>query len=61
MKKIIGIIPARMASTRFPGKPLATILGMPMLGHVFLRSKMSKLLTGLYIATCDSQIKKYAD
>lgn len=58
---IIGIIPARMASTRFPGKPLAPILGMPMIGHVFLRSKMSKLLNEVYVATCDEEIKEYIE
>ena len=58
---IIGIIPARMASTRFPGKPLAKILGVPMLGHVYFRSKMSKTLDEVYIATCDQEIVDYAD
>ena len=57
---IIGIIPARMASTRFPGKPLAKILGLPMLGHVYFRSKMSKTLREVYIATCDQVIMDYA-
>jgi len=59
MENIIGIIPARMASTRFPGKPLAPILGMPMIGHVFFRSKMSKLLDAVYVATCDAEIDQY--
>ena len=58
---IVGIIPARMASTRFPGKPLVDICGMPMLGHVYFRSKMAKILNSVYIATCDSDIKKYGD
>ena len=58
---IIGIIPARMASSRFPGKPLAKILGVPMLGHVYFRSKMSKALKGVYIATCDQEIVDYAN
>jgi 3-deoxy-manno-octulosonate cytidylyltransferase (CMP-KDO synthetase) len=57
---IIGIIPARMASTRFPGKPLAKILNIPMLGHVYFRSKMSKALKQVYIATCDQEIMDYA-
>ncbi len=56
---IIGIIPARMGSSRFPGKPLAKILGIPMVGHVYLRSKMSKLLSEVYIATCDEEIRDY--
>jgi len=57
---IIGIIPARMASSRFPGKPLAKICGMPMLGHVFFRSKMSSIFDEVYIATCDKVIAEYA-
>lgn len=57
---IIGIIPARLASTRFPTKPLAKILGMPMIGHVALRSKMCRDLSEVYIATCDREIAEYA-
>lgn len=60
-KNIIGIIPARMGSSRFPGKPLAQILGMPMIGHVFHRSKKSSVLNEVYIATCDEEIGRYAD
>jgi len=56
---IIGIIPARMASSRFPGKPLAKICGIPMIGHVYFRSKMSKVLSGVYVATCDKEIAAY--
>ncbi len=58
---IIAIIPARMGSSRFPGKPLAKILGMPMVGHVYFRTKMSKKLSDVYIATCDQVIGDYAD
>jgi len=57
--RIIGIIPARLASSRFPRKPLAQILEMPMIGHVFFRSKMSRLLDGVYVATCDQEIAEY--
>ena len=57
----IAIIPARMASTRFPGKPLALIHGIPMIGHCYYRSKMSTCLDGVYIATCDEEIREYAD
>ena len=56
---IIGIIPARMASTRFPGKPLAKILGTPMLGHIYFRSQMSSILNDLYVATCDQEVAEY--
>jgi 3-deoxy-manno-octulosonate cytidylyltransferase (CMP-KDO synthetase) len=56
---IIGIIPARMASSRLPNKPMAEILGMPMIGHVYFRSKMSTLLNEVYVATCDKEIADY--
>lgn len=58
---VVGIIPVRMASSRFPGKPLAKILGIPMVGHVYYRSKMSKMLDEVYIATCDEDIAQYAE
>ena len=57
---IIGIIPARMASSRFPGKPLEKIHGVPMVGHVYFRAKMAKGLNEVYIATCDREIMDYA-
>jgi 3-deoxy-manno-octulosonate cytidylyltransferase (CMP-KDO synthetase) len=56
---IIGIIPARMASSRFPGKPMIDILGMPMIGHCLKRSEMSSLLDDVYVATCDTEIYDY--
>lgn len=57
--KIVGIIPARMGSSRFPGKPLAAIAGKPMIYHVYWRSKMSKRLSEVFIATCDKEIEDY--
>ena len=60
MTHAIGIIPARMASSRLPGKPLAPICGMPMVGHVYFRSKMSEALDEVYIATCDQEVCDYA-
>jgi 3-deoxy-manno-octulosonate cytidylyltransferase (CMP-KDO synthetase) len=56
---IIGIIPARMASSRFPGKPMAKIHGVPMVGHVYFRSKMNKTLKQVYVATCGKEIADY--
>ena len=53
---IISIIPARMGSSRFPDKPMKSILGMPMIGHVYKRVKMNKTLTEVYVATCDKEI-----
>lgn len=57
--RILGIIPARMAATRFPNKPMAEILGMPMIGHCYLRSKLCPLFDDLYVATCDEPIISY--
>jgi len=59
MAKIVGVIPARMESSRFPGKPLAKINGIPMVGHVYFRSKMSTLLDDVYVATCNKEIENY--
>ena len=59
--KIIGIIPARMASSRFPNKPMANILGMPMIGHCLKRSSMSRILSDVYVATCDQIIYDYIE
>ena len=61
MKKIIGVIPSRMGSGRFPGKPLFKIAGMPMLEHVWHRAKMYKKWDELLVATCDVEIKDFAD
>jgi 3-deoxy-manno-octulosonate cytidylyltransferase (CMP-KDO synthetase) len=56
----IAIIPARMGSSRFPGKPLAPIQGIPMIGHCYFRTAMSRRLDATYIATCDDEIASYA-
>jgi 3-deoxy-manno-octulosonate cytidylyltransferase (CMP-KDO synthetase) len=52
--KFIGIIPARYASTRFPGKPLADIKGKPMVQRVY--EQASKVLPVVYVATDDERI-----
>jgi 3-deoxy-manno-octulosonate cytidylyltransferase (CMP-KDO synthetase) len=54
LKKYIGIIPARYASTRFPGKPLALIQGKPMIQRVY--EQASKVLDMVYVATDDERI-----
>lgn len=54
--KIIAIIPARMASTRFPGKPLADICGLPMIEHVRRRVLLSPSVKEAVVATCDNEI-----
>ena len=56
---IVAIIPARMDSSRFPGKPLEKIHGMPMIGHCLLRTQLCKQLAGTYVATCDQEIYDY--
>lgn len=56
---ILAIIPARMGSSRFPGKPLALIQDIPMVGHVAFRTALSDILTDTYVATCDSIIQNY--
>lgn len=58
---VVAIIPARMGSSRFPGKPLAKISGMPMLGHVYFRTCLSQLVTDTYVATCDDVILEYVE
>lgn len=57
--KIIGIVPARLAASRFPGKPLYSILGRPMLEHVFIRASMYKNWDHLLVATCDHEIEAF--
>ena len=54
--KILGIIPARYSSSRFPGKPLADILGKPMILRVYERAKMSGTLSEVVVATDDQRI-----
>lgn len=54
--KTIGVVPARMASSRFPGKPLHKICGMPMVEHVYRRAALFPKWDGLYLATCDQEI-----
>jgi len=56
---IIGIIPARLAASRFPNKPMTLILGMPMIGHVYHRAKMCPHLNDVWVATCDEEIFTY--
>ena len=60
MKKTLGVIPARMASSRFPGKPLKNILGIPMLAHCYERALLSQACDKLVIATPDEEIMSWA-
>lgn len=54
--QVVGFIPARAASTRFPGKPLADIHGKPMIVRVLERCRMSNVLNGVYVATDSKEI-----
>jgi len=59
--KILALIPARMGSSRFPGKPMRKILGKPMVGHVYERVASSPLVTLTAVATCDKEIFDYIE
>ena len=54
--RILALIPARMGSSRFPGKPMAPLLGVPMIEHVYRRVALSPTLTVTAVATCDEEI-----
>ena len=58
-KKILIVIPARLASSRFPNKPMKKIYGIPMIGHCYIRSIKSKLSSDCFVATPDLEIFNY--
>src|SRR5258705_5820771 len=58
--KIVGIVPARYGSTRFPGKPLALIAGKPLIQHVVERSQKARALSEVIVATDDTRIWEVA-
>src|SRR3990167_5301516 len=59
--KIVGVVPARMGSSRFYGKPLHLICGRPMIEHVFERAKLFSGWDALHLATCDDAIAQFAE
>ena len=59
--RAVAVIPARMASSRFPGKPMALIHGMPMIGHCYSRVRLCDALSDTYVATCDKEIFDYIE
>jgi 3-deoxy-manno-octulosonate cytidylyltransferase (CMP-KDO synthetase) len=59
--KILGVIPARFASSRFPGKALVSIAGKTMLQHVWERASQARYLTNIVIATDDERIRAAAE
>ena len=58
---VVGVIPARYRSTRFPGKPLADILGKPMIFHVYQSGARASLLDRVVVATEDERIGEACD
>lgn len=54
--RVVAIIPARYASTRLPGKPLADIAGKPMIQHVYERTRQAALVDDVIVATDDQRI-----
>jgi 3-deoxy-manno-octulosonate cytidylyltransferase (CMP-KDO synthetase) len=56
MTRKVCIIPARMASSRFPGKPLAPLLGLPLILHVYHRCRLGGAFERVVVATCDREI-----
>lgn len=59
--RIAAVIPARMASTRFPGKPLLDFQGLPMIEHVRRRTAMCQDFTDVVVATCDKEIAEVVE
>jgi 3-deoxy-manno-octulosonate cytidylyltransferase (CMP-KDO synthetase) len=55
--KVAGVIPARYASSRFPGKPLAALCGRPLIQHVWERASRAKILDRVVVATDDVRIR----
>lgn len=60
MSKVLGVVPVRMGSSRFPGKPLVEINGIPMAAHCYFRALQSKTLDKVVLATPDDEILNFA-
>lgn len=60
-KRVVALVPARMGSARFPGKPLARLHGLPMIEHAVRRGAMCGCLDAVYVATCDEEIRIAAE
>jgi len=59
--RVAAIIPARMGSSRFPGKPLLDIRGLPMVEHVRRRTELCPLFSEVVVATCDQEIAEVVE
>ena len=57
--KVVGIVPARLGATRFPGKTMVPLCGMPMVGHCYHRVRLASGIAASYVATCDREIGDY--
>jgi 3-deoxy-manno-octulosonate cytidylyltransferase (CMP-KDO synthetase) len=58
---IVAVIPARYNSTRFPGKPLAKLVGKPMIQHVYERTRRASLISDVLVATDDERIGRVVE
>lgn len=56
MTRAVCVIPARMGSSRFPGKPMEKLLGMPMIEHIYRRCLLQEAFDKVIVATCDQEI-----
>ena len=56
-----AVIPARMGASRFPDKPMALLLDMPMIGHCYHRTCLALGVSNVYVATCDQVISDYIE
>ena len=61
MEQVAAVIPVRMRSSRFPGKPLEPLHGLTIVEHVFRRVRLSTEFDAVYIATFDNEIRKVAE
>jgi len=59
MTRVFGFVPARMAASRFPGKPMFRLKGRPMVEHCFLRARLWPRWDGLFLCTCDDEIAQF--
>ena len=60
MERVVAVIPARMGASRFPGKPLAPLHGLPVIEHVFRRVSLCAQIDEVCVATCDEAIRNVA-
>jgi len=61
MSKVLAVVPARMSSSRFPGKPLENINGIPMVAHCYFRALEAKEITKVVLATPDNEIIEFGE